>query len=230
MSHPGRSVRGVVLAAVVEAVFPAWCAGCGARGAAVCERCAAALVAAPSLAPPAFVDDWVALFAYEGVARELTARIKYRNARAVVPWFAERLAAAAAARFPPIDAVTWAPTTTAHRRGRGFDHAQVLAAHVARRLGRPACSLLTRTTQQPQTGRHASERRHGVGFVATDAKPAPLTVVLVDDVTTTGATIRAAATALRAAGVRHVYAATIARTPPGRVGGRFAPSAYTPAR
>jgi predicted amidophosphoribosyltransferase len=218
----------VVLAAVVDAVFPAWCAGCGARGVAVCERCAAALVAAPSLAPPAFVDDWVALFAYEGVARELTARIKYRNARAVVPWFADRLAAAAAARFPPVDVVTWAPTTTAHRRGRGFDHAQVLAAHVARRLGRPARALLARTTQHPQTGRHASERRHGVAFRA--ATGAPATVLLVDDVTTTGATIRAAATALRAAGARHVYAATIARTPARRSGGRFAPSAYTPAR
>jgi predicted amidophosphoribosyltransferase len=217
----------VVLAAVVEAVFPAWCAGCGARGTAVCERCAAALVAAPSLAPPAFVDDWVALFAYEGVARELTARVKYRNARAVVPWFAQRLAAAAEARFPAIDLVTWAPTTTAHRRGRGFDHAELLAGQVARRLGRPARSLLARATQQAQTGRHASERRHGVAFRAGFAPP---TVLLVDDVTTTGATIRAAATALQAAGARHVYAATIARTPAGRSGGRFAPSAYTPAR
>jgi predicted amidophosphoribosyltransferase len=223
----------VVLATVVEAVFPAWCAGCGARGGPVCARCAASLAAAPNVGPPAFVDGWVALFSYEGVARELTARLKYRNARPVVPWFADRLAAAAAGRFEAIDAVTWAPTTTAHRRTRGFDHAQLLATAVARRLGRPARPLLARVSQEPQTGRPAAERRRGVAFRAVAASPtraAPASVLLVDDVATTGATVRAAAAALREAGAQRVYAATVARTPPGRAGGRFAPSAYTPAR
>ena len=51
--------------------------------------------------PPVGVDAWCAAFAYEGVARELVARVKYRNVRAVVPW----LAVAMVTAFDRLDAV-----------------------------------------------------------------------------------------------------------------------------
>src|SRR5690348_4128332 len=132
--------------ALVDLLFPPLCAGCGRNGAVVCDACASTLVAAPSMRAPAFVDDWVALFAYDGVARELAARVKYRNARAVLPWFASELAHAVERRWRAtrIDAVTYAPTTNARRRARGFDHSQLLARRVARELQLPARALLRR--------------------------------------------------------------------------------------
>jgi ComF family protein len=215
----------MVFAGLVDAVFPVCCVACGARGAPVCTECGHDLAPARPTPPPAFVDDWFALYEYDGVARELVARIKYRNARAILPTFATTLARHARERWD-VDAVTWAPTTRAHRHDRGFDHAQLLARAVAKHLDRPARNFLTRTTQHPQTGRPQRDRQRGVAFEVT--KRTPPTVLLVDDVATSGATLRAAARALRVGGARHVFAATIARTPP--PGSRRAGRAYTPPR
>ncbi len=215
----------MVFAGLVDVVFPVCCVACGARGAPVCDACGHDLTPARPSAPPAFVDHWFALYEYEGVARELVARIKYRNARAILPAFANAIAQRAGQRWD-VDAITWAPTTRARRHDRGFDHAELLARAVARTLRRPARNLLTRTTDEPQTGRPHHARQRGVTFEPRTRVPP--SVLLLDDVATSGATLRAAARALRVGGAQHVHAATIARTPaPGsRRGGR----AYTPPR
>lgn len=174
-------------------------------------------MAAPSGAPPDGVDAWAAPFAYEGAARELVARIKYRNARSVVPWIGRRMADSLGSRLTGTEqwAITWAPTTPARRRARGFDPAELLARRVARELRSPVLSLLGRIPGPPQTGLSASARRVGPRFRAPRA--APPRVIVVDDIATTGATLTAAASALRAAGAVRVVALTAARTPrPGR--------------
>jgi len=161
----------------------------------------------------------LAPFAYEGVARELVARVKYWRARATVPWLAKHMArlVGVAGAATEVDFATWTPTTTSRRHARGFDHAEVLARAVARELGLRARPTLRRRPGPPQTGRPAAARRAGPQFdarrIAFSAR-----VLLVDDVATTGATVAAAAAALRRAGVTSVVAVTAARTPrPGRV-------------
>jgi predicted amidophosphoribosyltransferase len=205
--------------ALVEAAFPASCPGCGRAAEPVCDACACTLRAPPAAVPPTGVDRWLAPFAYEGVARELVARVKYRRARATVPWLAEHMARVmvAAGADSDVDFATWTPTTTSRRHARGFDHAEVLARAVARELGLRVRPTLRRRPGPPQTGRPAAARRAGPQF---DARPIalPARVLLVDDVATTGATIAAAGAALRRAGVISVVAVTAARTPsPGRV-------------
>jgi predicted amidophosphoribosyltransferase len=202
--------------ALVEAVFPTLCPGCGRRADAVCSDCARTLRAPPSAAPPAGLDAWVTPLAYEGVARDLVARVKYRHARAALPWLAAVLAQAVTADHAPesFDAVTWAPTTPDRRRHRGFDHAELLARGVARRLGVAPVATLARRPGPPQTGLPSAARRAGPGFRALGRLPGRL--LLVDDVTTTGATLAAAARALRGGGAQRLVAATAARTPPGR--------------
>src|SRR5688572_21834031 len=205
-----------MLRALVEAIFPTMCPGCGGRGDPICAACAGALRPAPHVRPPPGVDDWVAPLAYEGVARDLVARVKYRDARAALPWLAGAVTAAVLARWPPgdVDAVTWAPTTPARRRRRGFDHAELLASAVARALGLPVVAALRRRPGPPQTGLPSAARRAGPAFLAR--APVPTRLLLVDDVATTGATLAAAARTLRAAGGRRILAATAARTPPRR--------------
>lgn len=187
------------------------CAACDRPGASPCPRCHGALgPPAPEPDPPG-LNGLIALLRYDGPARALVARIKYRNQRQVVAWLADGLAAQV--RDAAIELVTWAPTTGERRRRRGFDHGEVLARAVARRLGVPTRALLRRVEGSAQTGRPASERRSAGPVFTPRRRLAPGTrVLVVDDVVTTGTTLRAAVAALRRAGAVVVPAAA-ARTP-----------------
>jgi predicted amidophosphoribosyltransferase len=148
--------------------------------------------------------------AYEGVGRELVARLKYRNARAVVAWLAQGMAALAG---PGADVVTWVPTTAERRRRRGFDQGRLLAAAVARRLGVACRPLLRRAPGPPQTGRSRAQRLGGPALHLRRRARVPARVVVVDDVATTGATLAAAARVLRSGGAREVHGLVAARRP-----------------
>ena len=162
------------------------------------------------------VDECRALLEYEGVAREVVARLKYRNERAALGWLADGMAALLR---PPRDAVvTWVPTTGRRRRARGFDQAALLARAIARRWRRPVVGLLRRENSVAQTGRSRGERIQGVALRARAPRAGQVPVVVVDDVVTTGTTLRCAAAALRATGVPWVAALVAARTPPPRAG------------
>ena len=189
--------------------FDVRCPVCGTPGAAPCAGCVHKLKPAPDLPTPDGLDELVAALSYTGTGRELVARLKYRNARSVLP----ALAGAIAALVDPatIDVVTWAPTSPARRRQRGFDQARLLARAVARRLHRPCRALLTREPGPPQTGRPKPARLAGPAFAAMRRPPGR--VLVVDDVVTTGATMIAAARALKRSGAMIVKGAAAARTP-----------------
>jgi predicted amidophosphoribosyltransferase len=155
---------------------------------------------------------WRAAFAYEGVARELVARVKYRSARHAIDFLADSMIEALGELSRDAHVVTWIPTTRAHVRKRGFDHGTLLARAVAARLGAPCISLLVRDAGPPQTGRAARDRRPGPSLRARSNASGP-SVLLVDDVATTGGTLAAAGRALLAAGAQPPLALTAARTP-----------------
>jgi predicted amidophosphoribosyltransferase len=162
--------------------------------------------------PPRGVDSLTTVLRYRGGARQLVARLKYRNARDALPWLA--LALADATEHIDLGVVTWVPTTTKRRRDRGFDQAELLARAVARRLDLPCRALLRRRAGPPQTGRTLAQRRDDAPrFAPRRRLPGAVPVLLVDDVVTSGATLAAAAVALREAGAGAVHAAVAASTP-----------------
>jgi predicted amidophosphoribosyltransferase len=165
--------------------------------------------AAPALSVPPGLDSCRALLAYDADVRRAVTGLKNRDERARVT----RLAAGLAALVPEVPGlvVTWAPTGGRRRRDRGFDQAELLARAVARRRGVPARPLLTRRGGAPQAGLPAADRWRHPGFAARGA--APVAVLLIDDVATTGATLSAAAATLRAAGAQVVHALVVARAP-----------------
>ena len=172
----------------------------------------AALDPPPTLPPPPGVDVAVALCAYAGAGRDLVAGVKYRNGRrAAGPVGRAMAGVASAAGAADVAVVTWAPTTVERRRRRGYDQSRLLAGSMARALGLPLVGLLVREGRVAQTGRGRSERLDGVAF--RTVRSSPDSVLLVDDVRTTGATLAAAAAALRAVGARRVCAVTAAATP-----------------
>ena len=139
---------------------------------------------------------------------------KYRNHRVVAALFAERLLIRLRAipDIGRIEVVTWVPTTRERRMARGHDQAETLARIMGRTLGVPVRKLLERETVGHQTGHSREQRLVGVALRARSMS-IPGTVLVVDDVVTTGATMRIAQHALYQAGATRVICAAVASTP-----------------
>lgn len=188
--------------------FATLCAGCNQPGESLCHRCRFSLAATPSHVSEAGI---LAALAFEGVARQVVHGLKYRNRRTV----AREVARLMVRRLPlrSVDVVTWAPTSGARARRRGYDQAELLARAVAAELKVPCRRLLYRSHGgSAQTGHTRAERLRGPSFRARSSH-GQLRVLLVDDVVTTGATLVAARDALLQAGVGMVVCAAAAATP-----------------
>ena len=159
----------------------------------------------------AFALAWSPL-AYDGVARQVVAALKFRGAVAL----ASLMAAHVAANLPaPLraGALVPVPPQAVRRRRRGFDPAAALAAALAPRLGLPEHDCLRRLDHEGrQVGATRAQRRRDGRLTIELRAPPPPHALLVDDVHTTGATLDACARALIAGGCREVVALTYART------------------
>ena len=218
------SAIAALLQHAAELAVPTACLACrgpaGRAGEALCPACRRALpwlreaphaAAARGAARGAPALTWAPL-AHEGPARALVHALKFRGALGV----AGVMAAQIAANAPPglLDGATLVPVPppAARRRARGFDHAACLAAALGERTGGPVVACLRRAGPGPRQVGARRAQRLAAGRVAVVADGAvPAVAALVDDVETTGATLAACATALRAAGARRVVAVTYAR-------------------
>lgn len=152
-----------------------------------------------------------AAVSYQGVGRRLLLGLKYANGRTLARPLAVRMAALVDPAA--VDVVTWAPTSDGRARRRGYDQAELLARAVAAELRVPCRRLLRRLPRAvPQTGRNRADRSVGPSFVARRTWRS-LRVLVVDDVVTTGATLRAAQRALERAGALDVVLIAGAATP-----------------
>ena len=157
------------------------------------------------------VDEMWAGWRHEGRAAEVVRALKYGRVTKLVTPLADRMVEAAPAA-QPADVVTWVPCSPTRRTDRGFDPAELLARAVARRLGLRARRLLRRLDDQPQTARTLQGRLAGPELAVRHRLNGGA-VLVIDDVCTTGSTLRAAAEALRAGGATAVVAAVATVAP-----------------
>jgi len=153
--------------------------------------------------------------AFEGPARALVHALKFGGALALADLMAAQMVALCPPGIlSPGAVLVPVPTHPARRRRRGFCHAERLALAVGARTGLTVVRVLARRgppTRQAGSGR-AARLAGGRVLVAPRARvTVPASVVLVDDVHTTGATLAACAGALRTGGARRVTALTYAR-------------------
>tara|TARA_B100000378_G_scaffold140835_1_gene113765 strand:- start:1343 stop:1804 length:462 start_codon:yes stop_codon:yes gene_type:complete len=150
----------------------------------------------------------------EGTVKEAIHNMKYRGLKAAAPELAELLANYLEEHPMPGDVLTPVPLHPRRLRSRGYNQSALLAKELSKKLGLEMNqSLLIRAkNNQPQVSASRDERRENVqGSFRCDGRADGRTVILVDDVATTGSTLSACAAVLKAAGASSVWCLVLAR-------------------
>ncbi len=223
-------------ATLLDALLPPRCAACGQPGQRWCPACRAA---APRLTPPLcrtcgeplgrsrwtecrYCAETPPAFAaaaawggYGGTLQAAIQKYKFQRDSGLALVFAALLAEKVQGQGWPLDVVAPIPLGANRLRQRGYNQAALLARPLAARLGcrYDGHALVRPRETRPQVGLSRPERRQNMAgaFTALPTRVAGKTVLVVDDVMTSGATLDAAARALLHAGATAVYAATLAR-------------------
>lgn len=157
---------------------------------------------------------------YTTCLRRLIRDLKYRRRQRLRRRMGRLLAERVAREWDggDLDVVVPVPMHWRRRMERGFDHARAIAARLAAELGLPLSDELLRTRHTlPQVHLPRSRRVENVRGAFAARSPAALegaNVLLVDDVTTTGATVAEATRTLREARTHHVAVAVLAKAEP----------------
>ncbi len=215
------------MAALLDLLLSPTCAGCGREGTHLCATCTRPLrrrLAEPpgvplglrSRMPPGVVQlEWLA--SYTGTTRAALHALKYDGVRSLAEPLGTLLAARWARAGRGGDVLVAVPLHRHRLHERGYDQAELLARAAGRRLRLPFVPALRRgdaTSAQHALGREARASNVGHAFVVPPQATMEIDgrwVVVIDDILTTGATLGACATALRAAGARAVSALVVAR-------------------
>ena len=180
--------------------------------ASVCKSCAQEL---PCSSCPAAGSAWElgwAGLSYEGAARQLVRSVKQSGARRAVRALASSIVDAAPPNIWTSRGVMAVPAHPVRRRASGVDHAGLIAAEVARLAGRPVVRGLVRTGRANRQAGADLALRTEPGRVSFEliGRVAP-SVVLIDDVWTSGATLAAAAAVLSRGGCSSIAVAAATR-------------------
>ena len=222
----------------LELAWPTRCAGCDMPGELLCGDCRERLptidsnTACPRCGAPygfiACTECWnrdgliahsfaraVCALEFEDVAARMVVAFKdggeRRLADIIAALIADALASSGLMSFAALVAV---PASPAAVRRRGYDHMDLIARPLANQLGIERRGLLQAFDVADQRGLGRGQRGENMRnafSLADDGEEVPHSVLLIDDVLTTGATLDAAAAVLLAAGVEEVIAATACR-------------------
>ncbi len=220
--------------AALDLLFPPRCALCGVLGRLLCDPCAGTLpvadgkrcqrcwtpVARGLVCTHCFTEDEIAfatiraLFVMEEGARALVHALKYEGMSALAAPMAELMAAELEATAA--DLVVPVPLHSSRQRSRGYNQAALLGSQLAAAASLPfdaRGARRTRATKPLALTMHRDERRAIVAgaFAAAPERVESRSILLVDDVATTGATLDACARALLDAGAQRVHCLTFAR-------------------
>ncbi len=200
---------------LLDLVFPPKCALCSRVDCRLCVECGNRLAAVPLEIATRELEGFAGLCAtgpQAGILRAAVRAFKYNDALDLCQPLAERLLAVLRRQTWPIDVIVPVPLHTDREMDRGYNQSDVLSQPVARELALPCESAwLRRTRDTDQQARlTAAERRRNVaGAFSASADVAGKSVLLVDDVLTTGSTLSECARALQRQQAESVYGITV---------------------
>lgn len=220
--HAGLFLSGYTVRRWVDAgldlLFPPLCAGCGRVDVHWCPTCQREVDELPfppvrRFEPDSPLSAAAATATHEGKLQRALWSLKYENGRRLAVPLGQRLAARLGALDWTIDMLVPVPLHINRLRTRGYNQSELLAQPAAAQLGIPliAQALQRQTETRSQVGLNAEERQANMteAFRADPQFVAGKTILLVDDVLTTGATLEACAAAALAAGATAVYGLTV---------------------
>ncbi|GAB4508861.1 MAG: ComF family protein [Anaerolineae bacterium] len=202
---------------LLDLVFPPRCVGCERVDTLWCPRCEADLVAYPFELTTRQIGRLAVVAAtgtYQDKLQDAIQALKYYNVRSLKDPLTQRLMRAVMLLDWQPELIIPVPLHPNRQKTRGFNQAHLLAAALADHTGqdyRPEAIQRTRDTR-PQVGLKARERLENVkdAFHAEQNAVEGRSILLIDDVCTTGATLAACAQAVRLAGAKNVYCLTVA--------------------
>ena len=224
-----------IAAGALDLLFPLHCAVCSREGQILCQACeptlprlerpyrsicaepGSALLCERCATTTLAIDGTRAPYLFDGAVRDMVHNLKYRNLRASSPDLGRLMSAYLEANPVPADVLVPVPLHKRAERTRGYNQSEFLARQVSKRTGIPLePNLLHRTRNTPPQVSMESyeERRENIaGAFECRRDVGGRSVVVIDDVVTTGSTVSACASALKAAGAAAVWALAIARQP-----------------
>ncbi len=204
---------------LLDLLYPPKCVFCGriTETSKVCDKCRKDLPYAPAGASSKgeFFSEYTAALKYEGKARESVLRFKFSDRSEYAEAYAPMLKEAAERDLPEFDIISWVPVSAKRLKKRGYDQAELLARETAKLMGREAARTLVKTVDNaPQYTLRGKEKRAAnvmdVYKVADGADVKGKTVLLIDDIITTGATLSECARTLLMAGAEKIICAVLA--------------------
>jgi ComF family protein len=205
--------------ALLDLVYPPRCGGCDRRGTLMCAECLARIEHPGGERRVERLDAVVSAGVFKEPLRSAIHKLKYESdtplAKELAGLISEALARddrwVADDGEPPV--IVPVPLHPSRKRARGYNQSELLARELGRATGWTVEKRLQRVkSTRPQVGLDAEARQENVrDAFQWQGEDAPLRVMLVDDVCTTGATLSECAFALMAAGTEHIFAATVAR-------------------
>jgi len=224
-------LKGIAL----DLLFPQHCVGCGKEGEFLCYSCRQSL---PRITPPlcprcgrpqpsgilcpscvswsAKIDGIRSPFRFDGAMREAIHQLKYRNLRALAVPLAKLLHDYLITDPMPAEVLVPVPLHQKRLRERGYNQSSLLAQQLGKLADLPIvddCLIRQRhATPQARTAT-VEERQSNVtdAFACRDHRLRDKQVLLIDDVSTSGATLDACAAALKASGATSVWGLVMAR-------------------
>jgi competence protein ComFC len=198
-------------------LYPPQCIGCKRHvGSVMCQDCQSTLTPVPPvIEADSPLSERRATAEFNGVIQQAIHELKYSGRRAYADALGQRL-------LTELLRSNWQPTLLVaiplhsnRQRERGFNQSALLGSYLSMRTGIPFLSSAVRRVRdtRPQVGLKRQDRQQNVAgaFEADAILVQGQSVIVIDDVYTTGATVRECASALLDAGASKVWALTVAR-------------------
>ncbi|XOQ44394.1 MAG: Phosphoribosyl transferase domain protein [Clostridium sp.] len=208
----------------LELLFPPRCIFCDsviAPGTKICKECADTILPIDEIRCmnlPNFGQNipCIVLYSYENQVRDSMIRFKFRNEKRYADFYAEQLAKLIAkhSQLPVFDFVTAVPISRERKQKRGYNQSELIAKKVAVRLNLPYESCLDKIRDNPEQHKLSRLERiknvRGV-YRADKKKTNGKSILLIDDIVTTGSTLCECAYVLLTSGARTVFCAAVAQ-------------------